>query len=80
MGCEDCGDTGVVDFEDHEMPCPYCRPDDAREASSLYDPPDPSCSCPACGSVQLTYLGRLGQRDAYRCRDCGLDLSYPKTP
>ena len=35
--CDVCGSTGVVAFEGRSMPCPYCRPNEAREAASVYD-------------------------------------------
>lgn len=33
--------------------------------------------CPACDG-ELMQLGTLGNRTHYRCRSCGLDMSYPK--
>jgi len=30
--------------------------------------------CTICGGV-LIFLGRLGRREHYRCRDCGIDQS-----
>jgi len=68
MGCEDCHDTGVVEFEDHDMPCPYCRPDEAREASARYLA---RTLCEMCGGP-LVELGSLG-RPPLRCRNCGMD-------
>jgi len=76
MGCEDCGDTGVVKFEDHEMPCPYCRPDDAREAASRYDPPP---ACPVCRGP-LVELGSLGKASVLRCRNCGMECIVTDAP
>jgi hypothetical protein len=29
--------------------------------------------CPACGSHDFVYLGRLGRLEWLRCRNCGLD-------
>lgn len=37
--CDDCNGTGECTFEDHTLPCPYCRPAAAREAAAIYDPP-----------------------------------------
>jgi len=31
--CRACHDVGTVLHEDGELPCPYCRPDSAREAA-----------------------------------------------
>lgn len=32
-------------------------------------------TCPACASTDWTFLGALGRRDNFRCRDCGIDFS-----
>ena len=31
--CPACHDAGLINNEDAELPCPYCRPDEAREAA-----------------------------------------------
>lgn len=38
--CDVCEGTGIVEYEGRSMPCAYCRPDDAREAAAVYDPPE----------------------------------------
>lgn len=35
----------------------------------------PPVYCPACGNDVSVYLGRLGQREHYRCRGCGMEYS-----
>ena len=32
--CSVCADTHTVDFDGRTLPCPYCRPQDARKAAS----------------------------------------------
>ena len=44
--------------------------DDERDLIGAYEP-----SCPACGARVPTFLGTLGRREHYRCRDCGLTYS-----
>jgi len=31
--------------------------------------------CPGCSSDNAVYMGRLGRKVWYRCRDCGLEFS-----
>jgi nitrate/TMAO reductase-like tetraheme cytochrome c subunit len=31
--CRACHDIGAIRHEEGELPCPYCRPDRAREAA-----------------------------------------------
>jgi transposase-like protein len=33
------------------------------------------CECPMCGSSDIIFLGQLGKREHYRCRDCYWDFS-----
>lgn len=40
--CVDGCDSGTIKHAEGQMPCPYCRPDEARDASSVYDP-EPVC-------------------------------------
>jgi hypothetical protein len=35
--------------------------------------------CPVCGGPQ-TFIGALGSRNHYQCRDCGLNHSNPVEP
>lgn len=36
--CDICQGSATITIEGiGEMPCPYCRPDEAREAASIYD-------------------------------------------
>ena len=32
--CPACHDAGTVQHEDGELPCPYCRPDEAARAAT----------------------------------------------
>ena len=48
---------------------------DGRHAPAIldeiaYEPP-----CPACSSPTTRFLGTLGGRDCFRCRECGWDFS-----
>ena len=32
--------------------------------------------CPACGSQEANFLGRLGNREHFRCVNCGMEYSH----
>jgi hypothetical protein len=57
----------------------YCHACDYEwetgDLSSGTPEPNAPLACPACGSDNATYLGRLGRREHYRCRACGMDFS-----
>lgn len=36
-------------------------------------------TCPGCGSCEATFLGALGSRNHFRCRDCGVDFSVTES-
>lgn len=57
--------------------------DDAETHEEFEETPDlPEVQCPAavCGSEDAIYLGQLGQRLYFECRDCGLKYSYQPDP
>lgn len=45
-------------------------PQDPRNVRQILATPDPM-ECPACESWITHFLGWMGTRPAYRCRDCG---------
>jgi transposase-like protein len=40
----------------------------------------PVCECPMCGASTPIFIGTLGNREHYRCRDCHYDYSILADP
>jgi hypothetical protein len=71
LNCGACGETGDKGL------CNRCQRRGSRVTANpnvRYEWDDDDSNCPQCGG-QPTELGGLGNRNHYRCRDCGWDWS-----
>jgi hypothetical protein len=51
----------------------------SAESMQARDYDDEEHRCTGCSGADLNYIGTLGLRDHFRCRDCGLNQSRGKS-